>query len=81
VHARASWAKHDEGCGTERRRAIGNLTAHAKAVVEAFNSDDWDAARRLLGDSTYNELGTPRSLTGGDAIIEAVQGWKAAMPS
>jgi len=59
---------------------MAELTAHAKNVVEAFNNDDWDAARGLLGDSTYNELGTQRSLAGADAIIEGLQGWKAAMP-
>lgn len=59
---------------------MAELTAQAKHVVEAFNNDDWDAARGLLGDSTYNELGTQRSLAGADAIIEALQGWKAAMP-
>lgn len=56
------------------------LTAHAKGVVDAFNNDDWGAARGLVGESTYNELGTQRSLAGADAIIEALQGWKAAMP-
>ena len=59
---------------------MAELTAHAKGVVEAFNNDDWDAARGLLGDSTYNELGTQRSLVGADAIIGALQGWKTAMP-
>jgi predicted ester cyclase len=59
---------------------MADLTAHAKNVVEAFNNADWDAARGLIGDSTYNELGTQRSLAGADAIIEALQGWKAAMP-
>ena len=59
---------------------MAELTAQAKNVVEAFNNDDWDATRGLLGDSTYNELGTQRSLAGADAIIEALQGWKAAMP-
>ena len=59
---------------------MAELTAQAKNVVEAFNNDDWDAARGLIGDSTYNELGTQRSLAGADAIIEALQGWKAAMP-
>jgi len=59
---------------------MAELTTHAKNVVEAFNNDDWDAARGLLGDSTYNELGTQRSLAGADAIIEALQGWKVAMP-
>ena len=59
---------------------MAELTEQAKSVVEAFNNDDWDAARGLLGDSTYNELGTQRSLAGADAIIGALQGWKAAMP-
>jgi steroid delta-isomerase-like uncharacterized protein len=59
---------------------VAELTAHAKGVVDAFNNDDWDAARRLIGDSTYNELGTQRSLDGADAVIGALQGWKAAMP-
>ena len=58
---------------------MADLTAHAKSVVEAFNDADWDATRRLIGDATYNELGTQRSLAG-DAMIEALQGWKAAMP-
>ena len=59
---------------------MAELTAHAKSVVEAFNDSDWAAARRLMGDSTYNEIGTQRSLAGPDAILEALQGWKAAMP-
>jgi len=59
---------------------MAELTEHAKNVVEAFNDDDWDATRELLGDSTYNELGTQRSLVGADAIIEAFRGWKTAMP-
>jgi steroid delta-isomerase-like uncharacterized protein len=59
---------------------MAELTAQAKSVVEAFNNDDWDAAKGLFGDSTYNELGTQRSLAGADAIIGALQGWKTAMP-
>jgi steroid delta-isomerase-like uncharacterized protein len=59
---------------------MAELTAHAKSVVEAFNDSDWDTSRELYGDSTYNEIGTQRSLVGADAIIEALQGWKAAMP-
>ena len=59
---------------------MAELTAHAKGVVDAFNNDDWDGARRLIGGSTYTELGTQRSLDGADAVIGALQGWKAAMP-
>lgn len=59
---------------------MAHLTAHAESVLEAFNNDDWDGIRNLIGDSTYNEVGTQRSLSGADAIIEALQGWKVAMP-
>jgi predicted ester cyclase len=59
---------------------MADLTEHAKSVVEAFNNQDWDGARKLIGDSTYNELGTQRSLDNVDAILEAFQGWKASMP-
>jgi steroid delta-isomerase-like uncharacterized protein len=59
---------------------VADLLAHAKSVVDAFNNDDWDTTRELWGDSTYNEIGTQRSLRGGDAIVEALQGWKSAMP-
>jgi steroid delta-isomerase-like uncharacterized protein len=59
---------------------MADLTAHAKNVVEAFNNSDWDATRGLIGDATYNELGTQRSLAGADAVIGALQGWKVAMP-
>ena len=59
---------------------MADLLAHAKGVVDAFNNDDWDTARELVADSTYNEIGTQRSLRGGDEIVGALQGWKAAMP-
>ena len=59
---------------------MADLTDHAKSVVEAFNNQDWDGTRKLFGDSTYNELGTQRSLDNIDAILEAFQGWKVAMP-
>ncbi len=59
---------------------MAHLTAHAEGVLEAFNNDDWDGIRNLIGDSTYDEVGTQRSISGADAIIEALQGWKAAMP-
>jgi steroid delta-isomerase-like uncharacterized protein len=58
---------------------MAGLAEHAKSVVEAFNTSDWEATSRLVGNSTYNELGTQRSLSG-DALMEALRGWKAAMP-
>jgi steroid delta-isomerase-like uncharacterized protein len=59
---------------------MSDLTSHAKSLVQAFNDADWDRTRELFDDSTYNELGTQRSLMGADAILEALQAWKAAMP-
>lgn len=58
---------------------MGDRKSHASSVIEAFNSSDWDAVSRLLGSSTYNELGTQRSLKGVD-VIDAMKGWKTAMP-
>ena len=53
----------------------------AKQGIEAFNNADWDAVKELFtANPTYNELGTGRSLTGADAIVEAQQGWKTAFP-
>src|SRR5438309_1511483 len=66
--------------GERRGDIMADLLAHAKGVVDAFNHDDWDTARDLVGDSTYNEIGTQRSLRGADQIVGALQGWKAAMP-
>ena len=59
---------------------MGELATHATSVIDAFNDDDWNGMRGLLGDATYNELGTERSLAGADATIGAMQGWKTAMP-
>jgi hypothetical protein len=58
---------------------MGDRKSHASKLVETFNNDDWDGASRLFGTSTYNELGTQRSLKGAD-IIDALKGWKTAMP-
>ena len=35
---------------------MADLLAHAKGVVDAFNNDDWDTARELVGGSTYKSL-------------------------
>ncbi len=58
---------------------MGDHTGHAVSMVEAFNNADWEAAKELIGNSTYIEHGTQRSLKGQD-IIDAMQGWRAAMP-
>ena len=53
----------------------------AKGLVAAFNDSDWDTVRAsLTSDSVYDEVGTSRRLEGVDTIIEALHGWKEAMP-
>ena len=49
---------------------MGDHKSHASSLVETFNNDDWDAASRIFGTSTYNELGTQRSLKGADIPAE-----------
>ncbi len=58
---------------------MADLKGHANSMLEAFNNSDWDTVRNLVGNATYNELGTQRSLSG-EEIIEAFKGWKTAMP-
>ena len=73
------WDTHDDA--HKRMEAdMAESTAHAESVIEAFNNGDWNGLTGLLGDATYNELGTQRSIAGAAATIEAMQGWKAAMP-
>ena len=53
----------------------------ATDLVTAFNNNDWDAYRQnLTADSVYDEVGTSRKLEGIDTIVEALKGWKEAMP-
>jgi steroid delta-isomerase-like uncharacterized protein len=53
---------------------------HAKELVDAFNTEDWDRSTALFGGSLYNEIGTGRQLRGKAEIIPALQGWRKAMP-
>ena len=58
-----------------------DLIGIARGVVDAFNEGDWERTRAPLTPNTvYNELGTQRNIKGSDEIIEALQGWKQAMP-
>ena len=58
-----------------------DLVGIASGMVDAFNAADWDrAAEHLTSGAVYNELGTQRTINGRDDIIQALQGWKAAMP-
>ena len=58
-----------------------DLIKVARGVVEAFNRSDWEACTAALTpDSVYDEVGTSRRLQGPPQIIQALQGWKGAMP-
>jgi steroid delta-isomerase-like uncharacterized protein len=59
---------------------MADLTSEARGAVEAFNNADWDGVRKYFADSAYTEFGTQRSVSGFDALLELMQGWKAAMP-
>ncbi len=53
----------------------------ARENIEAFNAGDWRRVRATLApDSVYDEVGTQRRLQGADEIVQALQGWKQAMP-
>ena len=53
----------------------------AREVVDAFNSSDWERTKgHMTVDTVYNEVGTQRRIQGIGQIIEALQGWKQAMP-
>ncbi len=60
---------------------MADLIEIAREVVGAFNASDWERSRALMTpDSVYNEVGTQRSIEGPDEVIEAMEGWKEAMP-
>ena len=53
----------------------------ARENIEAFNAGDWQRVKATLApDSVYDEVGTQRRLQGAEEIIEALKGWKQAMP-
>lgn len=53
----------------------------ARASVDAFSRDDWEAFRAgLADDAVYDELGTGRRIEGSDAIVEVYRAWKQAFP-
>jgi steroid delta-isomerase-like uncharacterized protein len=58
-----------------------DLITVARGVVEAFNRSDWEACRAAMtADCVSDEVGTARRLQGAAPIIQALQGWKGAMP-
>jgi steroid delta-isomerase-like uncharacterized protein len=59
---------------------MDDLTIHARNAIEAFNKGDWAGVTTYFGGSTYKEFGTRRTIEGTDAILEALQAWRSAMP-
>lgn len=58
-----------------------DLIQVARENVDAFNAPDWTRMSALVAsDATFHEMGMQRSLKGRDQILEALQGWKQAMP-
>ena len=54
-----------------------DLASLARAQVESFNTNDWEAVRAsMLADVVYDERATGRIMQGPEAIIEAMKGWK-----
>ena len=54
-----------------------DLASLARAQVESFNTNDWDAVRAsMLADVVYDERATGRIMQGPEAIIESMKGWK-----
>jgi len=54
-----------------------DLASLARAQVESFNTNDWDAVRAsMLTDVVYDERATGRIMQGPEAIIESMKGWK-----
>jgi steroid delta-isomerase-like uncharacterized protein len=61
--------------------ADNDLTQAARDAVSAFNNNDWGKYQELFtSDCLYDEVGTSRRLEGLDAIVQALKGWKEAMP-
>ena len=61
--------------------ADNDLTQTARDAVSAFNDNDWGKYQDLFtSDCLYDEVGTSRRLEGLDAIVQALKGWKEAMP-
>lgn len=54
--------------------------AIARGVVDAFNVGDLERSVAPQASGLYNEVGTQRRLSGRNEILEALKGWKQAMP-
>ncbi len=58
-----------------------DVTQTARDAVSAFNDNDWGKYQELFtSECLYDEVGTSRRIEGLDAIVQALKGWKEAMP-
>ena len=58
-----------------------DLNKIARENIDAFNAGDWERFKAPLApDCVYNEMGTQRRIQGPAQIVQAMQGWKQAMP-
>ena len=66
---------------TTQSKQLGDATAVATELVEAFNVGDWERLRATLHpDVVYEEAGTQRRIDGADAYVRLCQGWKESFP-
>ena len=57
---------------------MSDLLDLAREAIEIFNRGDWDRVRELLAENVvYEETGTGRRIEGLEALIEALQAWRA----
>jgi steroid delta-isomerase-like uncharacterized protein len=53
----------------------------AKQQVLAYNEKNWDRVREVVAPNVvYDEVGTHRTITGVDQVLDAWKGWATALP-
>jgi predicted ester cyclase len=62
--------------------AVEDREQRARRSIEAFGGPEWEATLRELASPAlvHEETGSGRRLDGLDAVLEGLQGWKAAFP-
>jgi steroid delta-isomerase-like uncharacterized protein len=66
---------------TTQSKQLGDTTAVANELIEAFNVGDWERLRATLHpDVVYEETGTQRRVHGAEEYIRLCQGWKESLP-
>jgi predicted ester cyclase len=79
----ATWRNGRSG-STRRKRGAGQKRNRrqrgGRSKKPSTRAKPAAAPRRYFADSTYTEFGTQRSVSGFDAMLGLMQGWKATMP-